>query len=62
MPNARYAHIGPDGVCDNVIVLNPDDPDGYPLTGLVPIEGLTPMPWIGWTYSGGSWTRPPSDD
>jgi hypothetical protein len=41
----------------NVVVC--DDPDYAAEMGWYALAGLDPMPWIGWTYEGGTWSAPP---
>lgn len=53
--------------CMNVIVAEPTLvavwPTMFPGHTLVgPIDALSPMPGIGWTYDGTTWTPPPEED
>lgn len=57
MATGTWAHLS-SGVVDNVILLDPDDCGGYPLAGLVQVDGITPQPGIGWTYNGSVWAPP----
>lgn len=59
MASTVWAHVA-GGSCDNIIVLDPATSNGYPMDGLVEIDGLDPMPGIGWRYDGSNWTAPPN--
>lgn len=59
MASTVWAHVT-NGECDNIIVLDPATSNGYPMDGLVEVDGLNPMPGIGWRYDGNNWTVPPA--
>jgi hypothetical protein len=54
-----YALVDPIGIAENVILWDGTSayaaPTGYTL---IQIDGLSPMPGIGWTLSGTTWTAP----
>lgn len=53
---ASYAHVDDNGLCDNVIVLDPSS--DYPMDGLYALDDIDPMPWIGWSFDGKNWAEP----
>lgn len=53
---ANYAVIEEE-ICTNVVVC--DDPAYAADHGWVALEGIEPLPWIGWRYDGSQWSAPP---
>lgn len=52
----NYAEVE-DNVIINVVIC--DDGEYAAEMGWYALEGLDPMPWIGWSYDGGTWSPPP---
>jgi hypothetical protein len=57
--NEHYAEVEENTI---VGVFVCDDPQYAEEMGWYALEGLDPMPWLGWTYDGETWSAPPPED